>query len=88
MGLGITISNDKPSNAIMFRRYVESGVWQCPTGGAHRWIHAFGITWRCTKCNMAREFPCPDYDYDSAMSTAMYWDSCRDLDRLARGLVY
>jgi len=69
----ITVSNNKPTNAVAFKRYVESGVWQCPKGGAHRWAHVISITWRCTKCNIAREFPCPDYD--DRMSNAMYWDN-------------
>ena len=46
-----------------FQRYVQSGAWQCPKGGAHRWVEvetASGI-YRCSKCHQAREFPIGDY---------------------------
>jgi len=78
----ITVSNNKPTNAVAFKKYVESGVWQCPKDSAHRWIPFEGNTWICTKCENTTEFPCESYDYDDRMSNAMYWDSCRDVDKL------
>ena len=55
--------NQAQSGDMVFRRYVESGSWQCPEGGAHRWVEmgkGSGV-YRCSKCKQAREFQVPEY---------------------------
>lgn len=58
--ISISVKNI-PSRDIGFKKYVESGSWQCPKGGAHFWLHIEGKTWRCGKCHQPRDFDCPEY---------------------------
>jgi len=44
-----------------YAKYLRSGVWKCPAGGAHKWVHIDGFKYRCTKCPAEREFLVPDY---------------------------
>ena len=44
-----------------YRRYVESGVWRCPGGGAHHWVCTNGNKWQCIKCENTKTVTCPEY---------------------------
>jgi len=44
-----------------YRRYVESGVWRCPGGGAHHWVCTNGNKWACIKCEDTKTVTCPEY---------------------------
>lgn len=78
----IAISSRSPSVAAGFRHYVASGSWRCPAGGAHKWIHIEGDTWRCTKCLAEKVIKSPDYAYNDRISYNLVWGAYRDIDAL------
>ena len=51
-----------------YRRYVESGAWCCPEGGAHFWVCRNG-TKQCVKCSEARQIVVPDYMWNDSAGT-------------------
>ena len=51
-----------------YRRYVESGVWCCPEGGAHHWVCTNGAK-QCVKCHDVREVVIPDYMWSDSAGT-------------------
>jgi len=58
----IRLAGSKTSEAVNYRRYVESGTWRCPKGGAHKWVEVVAGTgvYRCGKCKHTREFRTPE----------------------------
>ena len=80
----IAISSRSPSVAAGFRKYVASGSWRCPAGGAHKWIHMEGETWHCAKCPARKQIACEDYGWNDGMSYNIFWGMYRDLDALKR----
>ena len=79
--------NQAQSGDTVFREYVQSGSWQCPKGGAHRWVHMDGDAWMCLKCGMAREFNVPEYAWNDKMDLDMLWGVAGAFDTLQRSLV-
>jgi len=51
-----------------YRRYIDSGAWRCPEGGAHFWLCENG-TKRCVKCNDTRKVVLPDYAWNDSSGT-------------------
>ena len=80
----MAISSKSPSVAGRFRHYVASGVWQCPGGGAHKWIYDGGDWWHCVKCSVRKQMTCDNYAWNDSMSYNLFWGMYRDLDTLKR----
>lgn len=78
---------DIPSQEIAFKRYAESGSWQCSKGGAHFWLPTEGKTWRCRKCGQPREFHCPDYVWNDRMDVGALFGVKGLFDAMQRSLV-
>ena len=78
---------DIPSRDIGFKKYVESGSWQCPKGGAHFWLHIEGKAWRCQKCDQPKDFQCPDYAWNDRMDAGKLFGVSGIFDTMQRGLI-
>lgn len=62
-----------PMLARQYRAYVRSGVWRCPRGGAHRWVHVGAGQWLCTRCGGTRVFGDTEQAYnDNAGEVAVF----------------
>lgn len=85
--MGSTSVKDISAQEIGFRKYIDSGSWQCPKGGAHFWVHSEGKTWWCRKCDQTREFDCPDYVWNDRMDGGALFGVSGIFDKMLRGLV-
>ena len=86
--LNISIKNGASINTLHFNKYLESGSWQCPVGGAHIWVEIKDNQWRCRKCHATREFKCPDYIWNDILRCALPWSMYREFNsrRAYRGV--
>jgi len=78
---------DIPSRDIGFKRYVESGSWQCSKGGAHFWLHIEGKDWRCRKCGRPGHFDYPEYVWNDRMDAGKLFGVSGIFDKMQRSLV-
>ena len=69
---------------LEFKRYMKSGMWRCPAGGAHFWVATDGALWKCAKCSMERQFPMSSYGHGCYWDNREYWRSLGVLHTLAR----
>jgi hypothetical protein len=78
-----------PSAEKEYRRYIESGSWQCLKGGAHRWVEVVKGTgvYKCGKCNQAREFKTPEMAFNDGYGGGLMFGVRGAFDALQRGLV-
>jgi len=85
--MGSTSVKDISAREIGFRKYIDSGSWQCPKGGAHFWLHIEGKNWRCRKCGQPGHFDCPDYAWNDRMDAGTLFGVSGIFDNMLRGLV-
>ena len=78
----VAISSRSPSVTAGFRKYVASGSWRCPAGGAHKWLHIEGNKWRCAKCPAEKVIECANYGWNDRIIYNLVWGAYRDIDAL------